>query len=191
MNKKIHFLLLVLFINLFAFAQNDLLQIGKEISFSSEKYVLTRSGKPYNNYYIQEYIRPSENSHNFSKAIVIMAIVDTTSTDHLLDLKIKELDKMQKNGSKVEFKPFINEEDGRMIEYSIHDEISFQWTIQRFEVQKTKSNKDIGIIFSYVERKKITSKETLETIKSLKDEKLISYVNEMGTITLPKVILED
>jgi hypothetical protein len=191
MNQKIQVVILFLFVNLFAFAQNDLLKLGAEISFSSEKYVLTRSGKPYNNYYIQEYIRASENPQNFTKSIVIMAIVDTTTTDHLLSLKIKELDKMKEKGTKVDYKPFINEEEGRMIEYSIYDEVSFQWNIQRFEVQKTKTNKDVGFIFSYVERKKITTEQSLEKIKSLVDEKMIGYVNEVGAITLPKVIIED
>ena len=191
MNQKIQVVILFLFVNLFAFAQNDLLKLGTEISFSSEKYVLTRTGKPYNNYYIQEYIRASENPQNFTKSIVIMAIVDTTTTDHLLSLKIKELDKMKEKGTKVDYKPFINEEEGRMIEYSIHDEVSFQWNIQRFEVQKTKSSKDVGFIFSYVERKKITTEQSLEKIKSLVNEKMIGYVNEVGAITLPKVIIED
>lgn len=191
MTQKTQIVLLFLFINLFAFAQNDLLKLGTEISFSSEKYLLTRSGKPYNNYYIQEYIRASENPENFTKSIVVMAIVDTTSTDQLLAIKMDELDKMKKKGMNVNYKPFINEKEGRMIEYSIYDEVSFQWNIQRFEVQKTKTNKDVGFIFSYVERKKITTEQPLEKIKSLVDEKMIGYVNEMGTITLPKVIIED
>lgn len=191
MNQKIQVVILFLFVNLFAFAQNDLLKLGTEISFSSEKYVLTRSGKPYNNYYIQEYIRASENPQNFTKSIVIMAIVDTTTTDQLLAIKMKELDKMKEKGTKVDYKPFINEEEGSMIEYSIYDELEHQWTIQRFEVQKTKSNKDVGFIFTYVERKKITTEQSLEKIKSLVDEKMIGYVNEVGAITLPKVIIED
>ncbi len=191
MNQKTPVVILFLFVNLFAFAQNDLLKLGAEISFSSEKYVLTRSGKPYNNYYIQEYIRASENIQNFTKSIVVMAIIDTTTTDQLLALKMKELDKMKEKGTKLDYKPFINEEEGRMIEYSIHDEISFQWTIQRFEVQKTKTNKDVGFVFSYVERKKITPEQPLEKIKSSVDEKMIGYVNEVGAITLPKVIIED
>lgn len=191
MNTKTYFLLFLVWFNLSAFAQNDFLQLGKEISFSSEKFVLTRSGKPYNNYYIQEYIRASENPNNFTKSIVVMAIVDTTTTDQLLALKMKELDKMKEKGTKVDYKPFVNEEDGSMIEYSIYDELGHQWTIQRFEVQKTKTNKDIGVIFTYVERKKFTAQQTLEKIESSIDEKLINYVNEMGMITLPKVILED
>ena len=120
-----------------------------------------------------------------------MAIVDSTSTDQLLGIKIYELDKLKEKGADIEYKPLLNVDGGKMLEYSIYNENNYQWTIQRFEIQKTKTNKDIGIIFSYVERKKITTEQPIEKIKLSKNEKMVNYVTEMGETTLPKVILED
>jgi hypothetical protein len=168
-------------------AQEDKLGIGKMIEFSSEKYQLTRMAKPYNNYFIQEYIRPSENTDNFTKSVVVMAIIDSTSTDQLLGIKMKELDKMKEKNKTLKYNIFADDKEGRMIEFSIYDEKYYYWNIQRYEVQTTKLNEMVGFMYTYVERFKITEKDTPASITAHINEKKISFINEISIMPLPKI----
>ncbi len=174
-------------------AQNNLpkdaLEIGEELTFSSEKYKLTRSGKPYNNYFIQEYIRPKETINSFVKSIVVMAIVDTTTVDQLLDLKLKDFKKLKEKNNSLTYEILLNDEGGRMVEFTLNDKDFVYWNIQRFDVQKTKTDQTVGVIYTYVEKKSITELNTIAKILQSIKEKRVNYITEVGEIKLPKVNL--
>lgn len=192
--KRYFLIVLLLTYSAISFSQSesakDFMQIGHEIKFSSEKYQLTRTVKPYNNYFIQEYIRPSENTQSFTKAIVMMVVVDTTTTDHLLALKIKELDKLREKQPNLIYEILLNEKDGRMIEFILSDEKYLYWNIQRFSVQKLENGQDAAVIYTYIEKKPLTVKNTREKIlKSIK-EKRVNYITEVGETEIPKINLK-
>lgn len=175
------------FSTLFGQQNRDILSIGSSIKFSSETYYLTRSHKPYNNYYIQEYIRPKENVSNFTKSVVVMAIIDTSSTDRLVGIKLTELKKMKEKNKTVNYQVLFNEGEGRIIEFSMSDGKYHFWNIQRFTVQTLKDGRQVGVMYTYIEKEKISDKWSIRDITNHIKNKRVSYITEVGEITLPMV----
>ena len=165
----------------------DQLKIGTQIKFSSETYQLTRSAKPYNNYFIQEYIRSKENIDNFTKSIVVIAIIDTTTTDHMVGIKLNELKKLQEKDKSIKYQVFFNEGDDRIIEFSMTNNQFHFWNIQRYTVQKLNDGREVGIMYTYVEREKITKKWSLDNIRKNIKNKRVGYISEVGEIKIPQI----
>lgn len=180
-------LLFCSFSTLFGQHNKDILGIGSSIKFSSERYHLTRSHKPYNNYYIQEFIRPNENVNNFTKSVVVMAIIDTSSTDRLVGIKLAELKKMKEKNKTVYYQVLFNEGEGRIIEFSMSDGIYHFWNIQRYTVQTLKNGRQVGVMYTYIEKEKITDKWSIKDITENIKNKRISYITEVGEIEIPIV----
>lgn len=190
--KQYIYILILLLNFLFSPGQNtnDWLGIGDNLTFSSESYHLSRSEKPYNNYFVQEYIRPHENFNTFSKSIIVMTIVDTTSADQLITLKIEELEKIKHNNKNIKYQVLLNDEGGRMIEFSIYNDNYYFWNIQRYEIQVLPNQQMAGVIYTYIERINLNTGLDIKNIKESIKRKRINFINEVGSIKLPEIKLK-
>ncbi len=168
-------------------ANKDHMGIGQQLKFSSEQYQLTRSEKPFNNYFIQEYIRSEETPNNFTKSIVVMGIIDTISTERMVGIRLKELEKYTEKNVKSQI--LFNGEGGIILEFTMNDEKFHFWNIQRFYTQKLSNGESIIAIYTYVERKPITALQTLKSITDNIANKRVGFITEVGEIILPKINL--
>lgn len=168
----------------------DYLGIGYSTTFSGQEYFLNQSFRPYNNYFIQEYLRQSQTSINFNKSIVVVGIIDSTSIDQLASLKLEELKKMKTKNKTVNFQVMFKDNGGRMIEFSYFDGNYHFWNIQRYKVQTMKNGSQVGVMYTYVEREKISNQRSIKDIHESIKEKRVAYINEVGEMEIPLVMLE-
>ncbi|MCB9425425.1 MAG: hypothetical protein H6584_00095 [Flavobacteriales bacterium] len=186
-------ILILNFVFYFGCAQKstiDYLGIGDSTKFSSQHYYLNQSFRPYKNYFIQEYLKLNQNIHNFNKSIVIVGIIDSTSIDQLASLKLDELKQMKIKNKTVNFQIMFKDDGGRMIEFSYFDGTYHFWNIQRYTVQTLKNGRQVGVMYTYVEREIISNQRSIKDIQESIEEKRVSYINEVGEMDLPSVSIE-
>ncbi|RZK56818.1 MAG: hypothetical protein EOO87_04495 [Pedobacter sp.] len=193
-------LLIVSLLSIFQFFSSvkeepkDKINVKGPLTFNNTKFQLAWTGKPNENYYVQEYLPQNEELGKFNQMLTINVFITEINAKNAVEQKIKELEKRKATDPICNYQ--INESpDGKefIIDFLLGESKDNKMTIAEFNAYRYKQielEKGKKAIIVYAYSKRSYADKINDFLKNLGKER-VNNLNSIISTELPQIKIQN